>query len=284
MPNGLTTNITQFGVAPSHLVSCVPPEQNRATSLSPHSHGTSNGMFGNGYSGVQYVVARQNQMPVKLSSAEYSLLQSSFPELHRGGHPFPTNSSNASLPMSNSQQSSMDDAASMYSSTGDSSAHPVWTSANLFPSQRINKNPPPSRRRAQTFPMKLLYAIHEYGRDDIITWLPNGESFVIFSPDRFVKNVLSMVFKESKYASFIRKLHRWGFERVVSSTGTDCFYHPLFRQNRMDLVSKMACSTTEASRQALASIPKPPSLLGIDSFIRGKVASQKNYVFIQESF
>jgi hypothetical protein len=86
-----------------------------------------------------------------------------------------------------------------------------------------------SKKRAKTFPEKLMQGMVEQAGndDDAVAWLPDGKSFVVVSPDIFCTRVLANVFKESKYASFVRKLHRWGFVRLTSGTGTDCFSHPV---------------------------------------------------------
>ena len=149
-----------------------------------------------------------------------------------------------------------------------------------YTDQLIQRKTISGKKRAKTFPEKLMAAMMEHGDgDDVVGWLPDGKSFVIVSPDRFVSEVLNKVFKEAKYASFIRKLHRWGFIRLTSGTGTDCFHHPLFQQNRVDLASKISCSSkpsnpilglpSSSSRQ----YDKPPSLAGVEKFIRARAAA-----------
>ncbi|KAG7351991.1 HSF-type DNA-binding protein [Nitzschia inconspicua] len=140
------------------------------------------------------------------------------------------------------------------------------------------------RKRKQTFPEKLMQAIMDHGNDETVAWLPDGKSFVVVSPDRFCCDVLSKVFKEAKYASFVRKLHRWGFVRLTSGTGTDCFHHPQFQKNEIELANSIRCmprgddktnpdptvadgSTNTNSAHAL------PSLAGVEKFIKGAVTS-----------
>ncbi|KAG7366096.1 HSF-type DNA-binding protein [Nitzschia inconspicua] len=140
------------------------------------------------------------------------------------------------------------------------------------------------RKRKQTFPEKLMQTIMDYGNDETVAWLPDGKSFVVVSPDRFCCDVLSKVFKEAKYASFVRKLHRWGFVRLTSGTGTDCFHHPQFQKNEIELANSIRCmprgddktnpdptvadgSTKTDSAHAL------PSLAGVEKFIKGAVTS-----------
>lgn len=132
------------------------------------------------------------------------------------------------------------------------------------------------KKRAQTFPEKLMLAMSEYAKEDAVAWLPDGKSFVVVSPDIFCDTVLARAFKETKYASFVRKLHRWNFVRLTSGTGTDCFCHPLFQRSRKDMVAKMACSPRDKNgfcKSAIGRDEKPPSLAGVEKFIRAKIAA-----------
>mmetsp|Transcript_37729 Transcript_37729/g.43091 ORF Transcript_37729/g.43091 Transcript_37729/m.43091 type:complete len:492 (-) Transcript_37729:264-1739(-) len=140
--------------------------------------------------------------------------------------------------------------------------------------------PTKSRRKAKTFPVKLMQALIENSNEDAVAWLPDGKSFVIVNPDLFVDYVLKKTFKECKYASFVRKLHRWGFVRLTSGTGTDCFHHPLFQRNRGDLCARIVCTprdpakASESEKRVAAatsmSNDKPPSLAGVEKFFRSR--------------
>jgi len=71
------------------------------------------------------------------------------------------------------------------------------------------RKPDPTKRSAKTFPEKLMQAMMMVADDDVVAWLPDGKSFVVVDPDRICAEVLAKVFKESKYPSFVRKLHRY---------------------------------------------------------------------------
>ena len=88
-----------------------------------------------------------------------------------------------------------------------------------------------------------MKSLTENPNEDAVAWLPDGKSFVVVNPTIFTEKVLKKVFlKESKYSSFVRKLNRWGFVRLTSGTGLDCFHQPLFRKNRPDLASLISCT------------------------------------------
>ena len=82
---------------------------------------------------------------------------------------------------------------------------------------------------------------------DIITWLPDGKSFTIIRPKSFVTEILPGFFKSSKYSSFTRKLHRWGFQRHLRGEDAGAFFHKHFIRGRLDLVDKMTCHKDDGS-------------------------------------
>ena len=77
------------------------------------------------------------------------------------------------------------------------------------------------KKRARSFPEKLMQAIMEHANEEAVAWLPDGKSFVIVSPEKFSSEVLSKIFKESKYSSFVRKLHRyvWNIASICRECG-----------------------------------------------------------------
>lgn len=149
--------------------------------------------------------------------------------------------------------------------------------------------PKPRKRRAKTFPVKLMECLMAHYDERYVAWLPDGRSFVIVHPENFIDKIVSLTFKNSKYASFVRKLNRWGFARLTSGTGTDCFYHPLFQRDRIDLAAQMLCMPRNDSKSAMKrkemGVEAPgtpiitaadmhpqdcPSLAGVERFISGK--------------
>jgi hypothetical protein len=63
---------------------------------------------------------------------------------------------------------------------------------------------------AENFPQKLMNILSDPDNDGVITWLPNGRSFVIRNRKLFAEKVMPKFFpRKAKYSSFTRKLNRW---------------------------------------------------------------------------
>eukprot|EP00542_Grammatophora_oceanica_P015012 CAMPEP_0194036962 /NCGR_PEP_ID=MMETSP0009_2-20130614/9337_1 /TAXON_ID=210454 /ORGANISM="Grammatophora oceanica, Strain CCMP 410" /LENGTH=398 /DNA_ID=CAMNT_0038678937 /DNA_START=154 /DNA_END=1350 /DNA_ORIENTATION=- len=114
--------------------------------------------------------------------------------------------------------------------------------------QRFTKS---GRKKATPFPMKLMKVLSQRKHADTITWLPDGKSFTIIRPKAFVAEILPDNFKQAKYSSFTRKLHRWGFQRHLRGEEAGAFFHKYFQRGRLDLVEKMTCyKPSELNKQS----------------------------------
>jgi len=60
---------------------------------------------------------------------------------------------------------------------------------------------------------------------EIITWLPHGKSFIFLDQKRFVEEVMPMHFGKCKFASFSRKLYRWGFRQITKGPDAGSYFH-----------------------------------------------------------
>jgi len=86
-----------------------------------------------------------------------------------------------------------------------------------------------SPMKTRTFPWKLhemLELAGQEGYDNIVSWLPDGRSFKVYTPNDFVKKVMPNFFLQSKYKSFQRQLNLWGFERLPYGPGKGGYFHP----------------------------------------------------------
>lgn len=67
---------------------------------------------------------------------------------------------------------------------------------------------------SQFFPLKLMTVLSMIEFNDISQWTDSGKAFRIMDPARFESEVMVDHFKRAKFASFLRKLRRWGFLRI----------------------------------------------------------------------
>eukprot|EP01083_Nonionella_stella_P076892 209695_1 len=111
-----------------------------------------------------------------------------------------------------------------------------------------------ARKTAVRFPAKLMQVLSSKQCEHIIAWTRNGSCFVIKKPSLLVKEVLPFYFKEAKYTSFTRKLHRWGFVKTNlkdSSNTQTIYFHKYFQRGDPDLCEKMDCSNRGGPRRHL---------------------------------
>jgi len=96
--------------------------------------------------------------------------------------------------------------------------------------------------RRATFPEKLMEVLNSSEAKNAISWLPNGNSFVILSPNLLTNNILPKHFKEAKFESFTRKLNRWGFKRISADNFPNdlAYFHHLFQRDFPQLCHGMS--------------------------------------------
>lgn len=94
----------------------------------------------------------------------------------------------------------------------------------------------------EPFPEKLHRMIREVennGQESIIGFLSHGRAFAIRHPDRFIKEVMPIYFKQSRLSSFQRQLNLYGFTRVTNGPDAGAYYHELFLKGRPALATHM---------------------------------------------
>lgn len=124
------------------------------------------------------------------------------------------------------------------------------TMQSLPPSTMNAAAPAPAPRRTSTrkkatrFPVKLMQMLSAGQFEHIISWTPDGLSFVVKKPSLLVDEVLPLYFKEVKYTSFTRKLHRWGFVKILRGKELSAYLHKNFQRGNLRLCEQMHCSKT----------------------------------------
>ena len=134
----------------------------------------------------------------------------------------------------------------------------------------------------EIFPQRLMHILSQPSISNIITWLPQGRSFVIIDPDVFASKILPQFFAETtsnsstsnsksknkkstacKYPSFTRKLNRWGFRQISRGPDAGAFHHPLFQRDKPQLCLEMVCQ--KSRRPSSSKLKGSPELGHSDS-------------------
>ncbi|CAJ1934683.1 unnamed protein product [Cylindrotheca closterium] len=75
---------------------------------------------------------------------------------------------------------------------------------------------------------EMLEGVERSGDEHIVSWVESGRAFRVHRLDEFVKNIVPIYFKQSKYKSFQRQLNFYGFTRIASGPNTGAYYHAQF--------------------------------------------------------
>ena len=149
----------------------------------------------------------------------------------------------------------------------------------------------PSQMRHHRLPMPLkLYAILNSASQQVVSWLPDGQSFQIRNPERFEREILSQYFDygNMNYLTFVRLLSLWDFKAgtnnsfrhqvslfliVTSNENQNDFSDILFLQYLVrgfpELLCSMYLSGAGGGGQDISlklGNPSRPPLLPIDDF------------------
>lgn len=94
-----------------------------------------------------------------------------------------------------------------------------------------------------SFPLKLQRILDKAdatGNRGIISWCEHGRAFLVHDAERFVSEVVSKYFSQTKYSSFQRQLHMYNFKRITG-LGRDkgAYHHPSFERGNPDLCLSM---------------------------------------------
>ncbi len=89
-----------------------------------------------------------------------------------------------------------------------------------------------------------------------VTWTLDGRAFIIHNQDELVKTILPRIFQRSKFASFTRKLYRWGFRQVFTDGAAKksdqkdlIFANENFQRDNKSLMANMRSTTAEGVRR-----------------------------------
>jgi hypothetical protein len=92
------------------------------------------------------------------------------------------------------------------------------------------------------FPTKLhrmLDVLEATDATDAVSWLPHGRAFLVYKQDLFVNEIMHAYFRQTKYSSFQRQLHMYGFRRITQGRDKGAYYHEHFLRGMPHLCEKI---------------------------------------------
>merc|ERR1719188_1278801 len=92
-----------------------------------------------------------------------------------------------------------------------------------------------------SFPQQLMKMMFRKEFEDIISWVPDGKAFIILDKEKLIAGFSSLYYQYTKYESFIRKLHRWGFKFIKKGSDVGAYYHKFFLRDDPSLCSNISC-------------------------------------------
>ena len=97
--------------------------------------------------------------------------------------------------------------------------------------------------KVPSFALKLMQLLQQESVQNqwIVQWTFDGTAFEIHDIECFTRTILPKYFgKQTKYKSFQRQLHYFGFRKWTKTMTSICTYsHPYFQRDALDLLVKI---------------------------------------------
>ncbi|CAB9514872.1 shock factor protein 2 [Seminavis robusta] len=122
-------------------------------------------------------------------------------------------------------------------------ASPQMTAEEVAAAKPPPPPPPPPELMTQSFPQRLMEMLDKEVVPDAMWWAEEGRAFAM-DLSKF-GDVLHRHFQATKYASFTRKLNKWGFRKInnIDPDAPDSvvlYRHELFQKDKPDLLASMS--------------------------------------------
>jgi len=94
--------------------------------------------------------------------------------------------------------------------------------------------------RSNIFVSMLMDVLSSKSMENLITWLPEGNAFIIINEEEFTKYILPVCFELINFETFIKKLYLWGFRSMNPGQNNKAFYREYFLRDFPSLCSKIS--------------------------------------------
>jgi hypothetical protein len=85
----------------------------------------------------------------------------------------------------------------------------------------------------------MLRMAEEQGKEDTISWLPEGRGFKVHKKEEFCETIMPVYFSSKKYKTFQRSLNLWGFESISKGPNRGACFHEFFVKGQPQLCHSM---------------------------------------------
>ncbi|KAJ7822678.1 HSF-type DNA-binding-domain-containing protein [Mycena leptocephala] len=112
------------------------------------------------------------------------------------------------------------------------------------------------------FVKKLYKMLEDQTFQNVVSWGPQGDCFVVKDMNEFTKSILPRMFKHSNFASFVRQLNKYDFHKVKNTDDNQfgehswTFRHPDFHADRRDALENIK-RKVPAQRKTTGGGPAP---------------------------
>jgi hypothetical protein len=104
----------------------------------------------------------------------------------------------------------------------------------------------------------MLEHMATVGEESIVSWQPHGKAFRVHRPDLFAQTVMPRYFKQTKYKSFQRQLHIYGFHRIGKGMDRGAYCHSMFMRNKKSMSLRMSCQKVKGGKSSTSNAAVDP--------------------------
>jgi hypothetical protein len=100
----------------------------------------------------------------------------------------------------------------------------------------------------------MLEEMANVGDGSIVSWQPHGKAFRVHLPEVFAKTVMPRYFKQTKYKSFQRQLHLYGFHRIHKGMDRGAYCHSMFIRNKTSMSLQMTRQKIKGNKKTSSNV------------------------------